>query len=319
MNSIKFNAQFFLVKFPILFPFLYGVMLYYFPQFETELIIITILLLAETHFGATWPFLIDRVNYPFIIKNRVSLIFFPIIIIFFSILGFFVINKLFLLVFFAANMYHVTRQSFGVGKLYCFNDQEKKYQENLIYLINFIFFLIGYLRFYIPIINESNLVYVNAAVALLLIILSSIYIFKFGFSENFLIFLTGCLIFYPICFVQNPVHAIIMGVTMHYTQYLYFTYKVCDLRNRENENNNEKKQMLSSKIYNYLGIIIVYSIIMTGLSLFGKYETSILKNLILIPIIGQMLHFYLDSQLWKFSDKYNRDNTLIYLSKVIKN
>ena len=76
--------------------------------------------------------------------------------------------------------------------------------------------------------------------------------------------------------------------------------------------------MFSSKIYNYLGIIIVYSIIMTGLSLFGKYEASILKNLMLIPIIGQMLHFYLDSQLWKFSDKYNRDNTLIYLSKIIK-
>ena len=289
-----------------------------FPQFETELIIITILLLAETHFGATWPFLIDRVNYPFIIKNRVSLIFFPVIIVIFSTIGFFVVNKLFLLIFFAANMYHVTRQSFGVGKLYCFNDQEKRYQENLIYLINFIFFLIGYLRFYIPIINESNFLYVNVAVALLLIILSLIYLFKFGFSENFLVFLTGCLIFYPICFVQNPVHAIIMGVTMHYTQYLYFTYKVCDLRNRVDENNNDKKQMFSSKIYNYLGIIIVYSIIMTGLSLFGKYEASILKNLMLIPIIGQMLHFYLDSQLWKFSDKYNRDNTLIYLSKIIK-
>ncbi len=318
MNSIKFNTQFFLVKFPILFPFLYGVILYTFPQYETELIIITILLLAETHFGATWPFLIDRVNYPFIIKNRVSLIFFPVIIVIFSTIGFFVVNKLFLLIFFAANMYHVTRQSFGVGKLYCFNDQEKRYQENLIYLINFIFFLIGYLRFYIPIINESNFLYVNIAVALLLIILSLIYLFKFGFSENFLVFLTGCLIFYPICFVQNPVHAIIMGVTMHYTQYLYFTYKVCDLRNRVDENNNDKKQMFSSKIYNYLGIIIVYSIIMTGLSLFGKYEASILKNLMLIPIIGQMLHFYLDSQLWKFSDKYNRDNTLIYLSKIIK-
>jgi len=318
MNSIKFNAQFFLVKFPILFPFLYGVILYTFPQFETELILITILLLAETHFGATWPFLIDRVNYPFIKKNRVSLMFLPIIIVVFSTLGFFVVNKLFLLIFFAANMYHVTRQSFGIGKLYCFNDQEKKYQENLIYFINFIFFLIGYLRFYIPIINESNFVSVNVTVALLLIILSSIYIFKFGFSENFLIFFTGCLIFYPICFVQNPVHAIIMGVTMHYTQYLYFTYKVCDLRNRVDENNNEKKQMFSSKIYNYLSVIIVYSIIMTGLSFFGKYETSILKNLILIPIVGQLLHFYLDSQLWKFSDKYNRDNTLIYLSKIIR-
>ena len=68
-----------------------------------------------------------------------------------------------------------------------------------------------------------------------------IYLFKFGFSENFLIFLTGCLIFYPICFVQNPVHAIIMGVTMHYTQYLYFTYKVCDLRNHVDK--NDKKQI----------------------------------------------------------------------------
>ena len=81
MNSIKFNAQFFLVKFPILFPFLYGVILYVFPQFETELIIITILLLAETHFGATWPFFIDRVNYPFLSKNRINLIFFPVIIV----------------------------------------------------------------------------------------------------------------------------------------------------------------------------------------------------------------------------------------------
>jgi len=319
MNSIKFNVQFFLVKFPILFPFLYGLILYTFPQFETELIIITILLLAETHFAATWPFLIDRVNYPFIRKNRISLIFFPVIIIILSTLGFFIVKKLFLLIFIAANMYHVTRQSFGIGKLYCLNDQEKKYQENLIYLINFIFFVIGFLRFYIPIINENNFVYVNVAVVLVLMILSFIYLFRFGFSENFLIFLTGCLIFYPICFLQNPVHAIIMGVTMHYTQYIYFTYKVCDLRNHLNENVKDKKQMFSNKIYNYLVIIILYSIIMTGLSLFGKYENSTLKNLILIPIIGQMLHFYLDSQLWKFSDKYNIDNTLIYLSKIIKN
>ena len=49
-----------------------------------------------------------------------------------------------------------------------------------------------------------------------------------GFSENFLTFVTGCLIFYPMCFVSNPVHAIIMGVTMHYTQYLYLTYLTLD-------------------------------------------------------------------------------------------
>ena len=81
MNAIKLDTQFFLVKFPIIFPIFYGFILFKFPQFETELIIITILLLAETHFGATWPFFLDKVNYPFITINRVNLILIPISII----------------------------------------------------------------------------------------------------------------------------------------------------------------------------------------------------------------------------------------------
>ena len=56
---------------------------------------------------------------------------------------------------------------------------------------------------------------------------------------------------------------------------------------------------------------------MTFFSSMGKFDNSWLKELIFIPILGQMLHFYLDSQLWKFSEKHNRDNTLIYLSKII--
>ena len=315
MRAIKLDLQFFLVKFPIIFPLVYGFILYNFPQFETELIIITILLLAETHFGATWPFLVDKVNYPFIKSNRVSLVTLPVVIIILSLLGFFLIKELFLLIFFAANMYHVTRQSFGVGKLYCNDDKEKRYQELLIYVINLIFFIVGFFRFYFPIINETNFIYLNISVIFLLLSFFVYYIVKFGFSENFLIFVTGCLIFYPICFVENPVHAIVMGVTMHYTQYLYFTYNVCKMRNANNQ--VSEKVFFSKKIYNYLAIIIFYSIIMSVLSLFGKYDEAYLKNLIIIPIIGQMLHFYLDSQLWKFSEKHNRDNTLIYLKKLI--
>ena len=68
---------------------------------------------------------------------------------------------------------------------------------------------------------------------------------------------------------------------------------------------------------NYFIIIILYSIIMSIFSLQGKNDDIFLKNLIIIPIIGQMLHFYLDSQLWKFSDKHNRENTLFYLKKII--
>jgi hypothetical protein len=314
MNSIKLDAQFFLVKFPVIFPILYGLCLFNFPQFETELIIITILLLAETHFGATWPFLLDKTNYSFLKTNRISLVIIPIMIVIGSLLGFIFTKNFFLLIFFAANMYHVTRQSFGIGKLYCNDDIERKYQENIIYIINFLFFIIGILRFYYPLINESNIFYLNIVVLVLLFSSSLLYLAKFGFSQNFLIFTTGCLIFYPICFVGNPVHAIIMGVTMHYTQYLYLTYNVNKMRDQNA--NGAKKKFFSRKSINYLAIIIVYSIIMSVLSLFGKYDDVILRSLIIIPIIGQMLHFYLDSQLWKFSVKHNRDNTLSYLKKI---
>ena len=316
MSIFKLDAQFLMVKFPIIFPIFYGLILFLFPQFETELIFLTILLLAETHFGATWPFLIDKANYPFIKKNKVSLITIPIFIVVLSLLGFFFINKLFLLIFFAANIYHVTRQSFGIGKLYCNDHIEKKYQEVLIYITNFIYFIIGFFRFYLPFINENNIFLINIFILMFLIVLFLIYLVKFGFSENFLIFTVGCLIFYPICFVSNPVHAIIMGVTMHYTQYIYLTFNVIDLRNQDI--NVLNKSFFSKKIFNYLIIVVSYSLVMTLISLFGKYEGSILKSLIVIPIIGQMLHFYLDSQLWKFSDKYNRDNTLFHITKLIK-
>ena len=130
---------------------------------------------------------------------------------------------------------------------------------------------------------------------------------KFGFSENFLTLVTGVLIFYPVCFVENPVHAIIMGVTMHYSQYLYLTTKV--LKKRSVDNNSTKK----TKFLGFICVIVVYSLVMSILSIFGKNESEFLSTLIFIPITGQMLHFYLDSQLWKFSEQHNRENILKYL------
>ena len=315
MIKIRLDNQFLFVKFPIIFPLIYGFILYSFPSFETALIILTILLLAETHFGATWPFFLDKVNHVFIVKNRIPLIAIPIVIVVFSLLGFFFINKFFLLIFFAANMFHVTRQSFGITKLYCKNFDENKFQEINIYLINFIFFFIGFFRFYLPIINESNLLIMNIVILFILFILSIYYLFKFKYSENFFVFLTGCLIFYPICFVDNPVHAIIMGVTMHYTQYLYLTYNVHNLRKKKMFELNGST--LHKKAYSYIFIIIIYTIVMTIFSTLGKSDAMYLKQFIIVPIIGQMLHFYLDSQLWKFSEKHNRDNTLSYIKKMI--
>ena len=63
MLNIFLKKEVFLVKFPILFPLLYLTVLYTFPNFETQLVFITILLLAEPHFGATWPFFLRKLNF----------------------------------------------------------------------------------------------------------------------------------------------------------------------------------------------------------------------------------------------------------------
>ena len=49
----------------------------------------TILLLAEPHFGATWPFFINQINKQYILDNKFFLIKIPIIILILCFLGFF--------------------------------------------------------------------------------------------------------------------------------------------------------------------------------------------------------------------------------------
>ena len=305
--NILFNKEVMLVKFPIIFPLIYIFILYTFPSFETQLVFITILLLAETHFGATWPFFLNKVNLNYISQNKLSLVFTPLILTLFCVVGFFYFKNFFLLIFFAANVYHVTRQSFGIMNLYTKNIEEKKYYSNTIYIFNFIFFLIAFFRFYIPIIENNHLLLLNLLIIILMLISITPQIKKFGYSENTLTLITGVLIFYPVCFVSNPVHAIIMGVTMHYSQYLFLTSKVMNKRSKEDT--AHKKNYLTS----FWVVVGVYAIIMTVLSIFGKNDSEFLKNLIFIPITGQMLHFYLDSQLWKFSVEHNRNNILRHL------
>jgi hypothetical protein len=303
-----FSKETQLVKFPFFLPIIYGTILYLFPQFETHLIFVTILILAETHFGATWPFFLNSFNFDYIKKNKINLIFLPILITIFCVLGFFYFKEFFLLIFFATNVYHVTRQSFGVMNLYNKDLNKKKIWSNIIYIFNIIFFLIAFFRFYIPIIKSEYLLIINLIIILSIFIALLTQLKMFGYSENFLTLITGILIFYPVCFVSNPVHAIIMGVTMHYSQYLYLTSKVI-----KNRNNNSSDKLKRNNFLSFLIIIFLYSIVMSILSIFGRNDSELLKSLIFIPITGQMLHFYLDSQLWKFSKKHNRENILKYL------
>ena len=72
-----------------------------------------------------------------------------------------------------------------------------------------------------------------------------------------------------------------------------------------------------NKIIIFISFFIIYALIMTYLSSFGKSDDELMRALIIIPILGQILHFYIDSQILKFSIKHNRDNVLYYLKKIL--
>ena len=185
VELLNINKELLLIRFPIFFPAFYGIILFTFPEFELQLIFLSILILAEPHFGATWPFFINKVNTNYIKEKKFWLIYLPIVVSLLSLFGFIFFRNLFFLIFFACNVYHVTRQSFGICKLYCEKINERKFQELLIYFVNFIFFIIAFFRFYKPMINENNIMVINILVSLLVLIIFVIYIIRFGFSQNF--------------------------------------------------------------------------------------------------------------------------------------
>ena len=300
---ISRKIDFLLIKFPIFFPIAYYILLISFPNYENYLILFTLLFLAEPHFGATWPFMVDKKNNYIKKENSLTLIYFPILICVFCLAGFFLFSSLFFLIFYLANFFHVTRQSAGISKLYIKDLKQKKFQEISLYLYGAILFIIGFFRFYYPVITESEIIIISLSMIVLLIFFLIVHLKLFGTNEIFT-FITGMIIFYPMCFVSNPIHAIIMGVTMHYSQYLILTYQV-----------KQRRNILDTKKikYYFFSFVLIYGIIMTSFSSLGNNSDTIVKNLIIIPIIGQMIHFYLDSFLWKFSNKNVRQSTLPFI------
>ena len=141
----------------------------------------------------------------------------------------------------------MTRQSVGISNFYKVNMEDLNLQKNIIYFFNFIFFVVGYLRFYIQIIEET--IVLNTTI-IMLICLSLIYYFsKIRNLKNFFTLISGIIIFYPICFVDNPIHAILMGVTIHYSQYLIFSFKV-------QKEETLKKSKYTNKFYNYINFLL---------------------------------------------------------------
>lgn len=267
--------------------------------------LIFLILLGESHFASTFLFFFDKSNKSFIKSNSLLLIYIPIILLIaFFLFGLRNFQYATLLVAIASGI-HVTRQSIGIAKIY--GQSKNTNIEFLIYLSSGFFLFIGFLRMYAKDINLFN----NFTT----IFLQNPINFLFGISENnlfkvcllvlFSLFslsektnykkkltnLTGVLIYSPYLFVNNVYDAIVIGVGAHWAQYLLINYKIYFYRESIN-----KKNILK------LSSIIFYAFLMGILGYKYFFTTDITKVIILIPLCGQMFHFYIDAFIWRFSN-----------------
>ena len=98
-------------------------------------------------------------------------------------------------------------------------------------------------------------------------------------------------------FLSNPFDAMVVGVGAHWCQYLALNYKIY-----------LSKESNQSYVLMILFFIILYSLIMTYFG-FELYTLNDYSNLlVLIPLTGNMFHFYTDMYIWKFSDPHVRES-----------
>ena len=126
-------------------------------------------------------------------------------------------------------------------------------------------------------------------------------------------FSTGVLIFSPILFCKNIIDVFAMGVGMHYLQYIAITWSIFKRKSDNKLANNENNYFK----YANLKIIIFYLLVYGSLMVFFSNLNIEYKNeqigVYLIPIFFQLMHFYIDMFIWRFSNQHTKENLNPYV------
>ena len=264
-----------------------------FQENTTWLKILGFLLLAEPHFAITIPILYGYKS--FFITNKKTFILIPFLLVI-SALFLYIQNKnLFSILFLFFNIYHVNRQSLGFFKIQ--TGINKNYSD-LLYELSLHFFTFIFFFLHFSNIPQKKLF---ALIVLIFIFISLNLSFGgwiFGKKESglkkSLSAIQGFLIFSPVAFCEDLMVAFVIGIFIHYVQYLAISWQLCIKVFKYNTN----KLIL---------FLIIYSILSTSI-LGGKITQDKSSIVLLIPAIFQLLHFYYDRYLWRGSEIIIRNN-----------
>jgi hypothetical protein len=208
-----------------------------FPDCRPFIFFLFLMVLGESHFGATWLFFLARENRRWLWERRIRLIWLPLgITAVYILIGRTNLEAAIMIGAFASGV-HVTRQSIGIYRLY--GGERGDANERAIYAASFGFMGIGFVRFcaprlalspslidvVLPLTQRISLVFLCWVSACL--ILAAI---QLRDSKRWFAVVTGAAIYFPYCFVQFPQDAIAVGVGMHWCQYLAINYAISGRR-----------------------------------------------------------------------------------------
>jgi len=314
-----------LICLPIWIPILLFILFKSYTTRVASIFLLALFFLGETHFGATWLFFFDSNNRIWMKESLYKSFIFPLLIIIFFVLVFFKISPSAAIVLASiASAWHVTRQSIGINKLYGTRDHKGVKLSNLaIYGMSGFFLFVGFIRFFTKYnitIEQLKIIQITGVVLTFLIF--TFLLFKKNNRELSIKFhlttLTGILIYAPYTFVPRPEYAVAMGVGMHWLQYLALTAPIYLRKSKENiiiGNKNLISKIAKNKLTLFF-YLIIYAGLMVILRQWNKgFNTFDYSLLIIIPLSLQVLHFYYDGLIWRFSDPHIRKEIGTYVFK----
>ncbi len=273
-------------------------------------------LVGESHFAATL-FFFTKKNRNYILTNRFWFIYIPIILVILNTFLFLWNVTLTLIIASLMSAYHVTRQSIGINRLY---SRRNKKLEFMIYLSSAWFVFYGGLKLlqnlnlvrFLPNLIVDNYFKIMASfldLSYLFILLLAIFIFtKFQKGRTLgglnikqtLVLTVGIFMYSPYLFFE-PVLAAVLGVSIHWIQYLFLTATIYF------RNNNYDQLKRFGPPYKMLVFFLLLTLIIS-VGDFPRTVSNLITMSLIIPLNLQLLHYFYDGIIWRASDPYLNEN-----------
>ena len=136
MTVIQRHIDLAFIKFPVFFPLIYLLFLFRFPEHEYVIAFLVMGFLGEPHFGATWTVFFDKKVRDYAVEKNLHFLYGGTVVALLTTMFFLFLQNIFYLLYFAFNVFHVTRQSVGIYNLFTKNEVEKKFQILVVYYCN---------------------------------------------------------------------------------------------------------------------------------------------------------------------------------------